>query len=184
MAKYLNLQCPDCQGTFKWLRHPSDEPLPNFCPRCGSNLAAEPVFVPEAAHIAKSIGKTADGVYRQMEESSRQHTFLAAEMTGEHASEFSGMKITDMPDYLRPGDIAAKMPTQPYPVADAIAAGRGGFNMMAGNTGAEYAANVAQGAFPRAGDATRQAVSETHTQMARAVEAQGLSDRSTRRRAR
>ena len=182
MAKYLHLQCPDCQGMFKWLRHPSDEPLPNFCPMCGSNLTVEPVFVPAAPHVAKTIGKTADGVYRQMEQASHEHQFLAAEMTGDDVSDYAGMKITDMPDYLRPGDLAANMPATPNPVSEAIAAGRGGFNV--GQTGAEYAATTGQGVFPHAGDATRQFVQTSHAMRQRTIEATGLSDGGPRRRAR
>ena len=180
MAKYLHLECPDCGGTFKWLRHPSDEPLPNFCPRCGSNLAAEPVFVPEAPHVAKTIGKTADGVYRQMEQASRDHQYLAAEMTGDDPSDYAAMRLNDMPDYLRAGDIAAKIPTGPNPVSDAIAKGIGGFNF--GQTGAEYAQATGVGAFPHAGEATRQMLSGAHAGMARAIEARGLSDGGGRRR--
>src|SRR5215475_9023456 len=70
MAKYRYFECPDCSGTFKWLMHPEDEPPPNFCPLCGSQMSAEPstTFVPMAPHLAKTIGKSADQVYRQMEE--------------------------------------------------------------------------------------------------------------------
>ena len=184
MARFRHLQCPDCEGTWKWLQHPSDEPLPNFCPRCGSNLTAEPVFVPEAAHIARSIGKTADGVYRQMESASEEHAYLAAEMTGDHASDYSGMKITDLPDYLRPGDIAAKLPERLNPVSEAIAAGRGGFGVANGLTGAEYAQATGQGVFPRAGDAMRQSLQSTHAAVQRAVEGTGLVDSASRGRRR
>lgn len=183
MAKFKHLQCPDCLGTWKWLQHPSDEPLPDFCPRCGSNLTAEPVFVPEAAHIAKTIGRTADQVYRQMEASSRDNMQAAAELTGDDVADYRAMQITDMPDYLRDGDVAAKMPLANNVVAQALSAGRGGFGPgLAGMTGAEYAANTAEGAFPRAGDATRQALTATHTGRARAVESTGLGYGSSGRR--
>jgi hypothetical protein len=171
MARFLNLACPDCGGVFKWLQHPSDEPLPNFCPMCGSNMSAEPVYVPEAPHIAKSIGKTADQVYRQTEQASLDNMVAAAELTGGDISDFAAMKVTDMPDYLRAGDTAAKFQVDKNsPVVQALERGAGGFQ---GQTGAEYAATVGQGIFPHRGEQTRQYVGSGHRDMARAMEARG-----------
>ena len=102
MAFFRHYECPDCAGTFRFLHHPVDEPPPNFCPLCGSNMNVEPVFVPSAPHIAKTIGKTADNVYRQMEKASVDNMAAAAELAGGDAADYGALKIDDMADYLRP----------------------------------------------------------------------------------
>lgn len=175
MARFQTLQCPDCEGTFRWLQHPSDEPLPNFCPKCGSSMTAEPVFVPLAPHIGRTIGKTADNVYRQMETASVANMEAAAELGGGDTSDYSALKVSDMADYLRPGDVAAKMPANP--VSEHMAkTGIGGF--QPGMTGAEYAANVRVGAFPRQGETTRVDLVSGHSTRARGVEAAGRIGRA------
>lgn len=94
-------------------------------------------------------------------------------MTGGDISDFAGLKVTDMADYLRPGDIAAKIPDNP--VSQAMQnSGQGGFQPLNGMSGAEFAANTTQGVFPRAGEATRQHLVSGHTERARAIEATGL----------
>lgn len=176
MAKYENFSCPDCGGIFKWMRHPSTDPDPNFCPLCGSQVNPEYVFVPEAPHVARSIGRTADGVYRQMEDASREHMYAAAELTGDDVSDYRAMQITDMPDYLREGDTASAITASANsPVVAAMRGGVGGFQGM---TGQEYAASVGQGVFPRAGDQMRQMVAGSHQGTARAIEARGTRARS------
>jgi hypothetical protein len=172
MARYQSYQCPDCEGIFRWLHHPSDDPPPNFCALCGSNMMVEPVFVPVAPHIAKSIGKTADRVYRQMEEASVANMAAAAEAVGGDAADFGSGKITDMADYLRPGDIAAKM--RDNPVAQHMAqTGQGGFQGVNGMTGQDLAKTTGTGLFPHAGEATRQGLTMGHHGRARMVEAAG-----------
>ena len=140
-------------------------------------MTAEPVFLPLAPHIAKSIGKTADGVYRQMEQASIANMEAAAELGGGDTSDYAALKITDMPDYLRPGDTAAKM--RDNPVAQHMAtSGQGGFQGIAGMTGAEHAANTKIGAFPHQGEATRQNMVMGHQSRARVVESAGRVGRS------
>jgi hypothetical protein len=50
-----------------------------------------------------------DQVYRDAERGSEIRAKLAAEMTGATEAEMSGLKITDMKDNQREGDIAAKL---------------------------------------------------------------------------
>lgn len=175
MAFFRHYECPDCTGTFRFLHHPASEPPPNFCPLCGSNMTVEPVFVPLAPHIARTIGKTADNVYRQMETASVANMEAAAELGGGDTSDYSALKLTDMADYLRPGDVAAKM--RENPVAQHMTnTGQGGF--QPGMTGAEYAANVKVGAFPRQGETTRVDLVSGHSARARGVEAAGRIGRA------
>lgn len=175
MAFFRHYLCPDCSGTFRFLHHPAEEPPPNFCPLCGSNMNVEPVFVPLAPHIGRTIGKTADNVYRQMEEASAANMEAAAELGGGDTSDYSALKVSDMADYLRPGDVAAKMPANP--VSEHMAkTGVGGF--QPGMTGAEYAANVRVGVFPRQGETTRVDLVSGHSARARGIEAAGRIGRA------
>jgi len=177
MAFFRHYECPDCAGTFRFLHHPVDEPPPNFCPLCGSNMNVEPVFVPSAPHIAKTIGKTADNVYRQMEKASVDNMAAAAELAGGDAADYGALKIDDMADYLRPGDTAAKM--RENPVAQHMSAtGQGGFQGVNGMTGAQLAANTGSGLFPHQGTRTQEGLVMGHQQRARAVESAGRIARS------
>lgn len=177
MPRYQAYECPDCLGKFRFMHHPVDEPPPNFCPICGSNMTAEPMFVPLAPHIARTIGKTADNVYRQMEDASRANMEAAAEIAGGDVSDYDAMKITDMADYLRPGDVAAKM--RENPVAQHMAnTGQGGFQPVNGMTGQQLAAGTTQGVFPHQGEATRLDLVGGHQSRARQVEAAGRLARS------
>lgn len=172
MAVYRHYECPDCLGTFKFLHHPAEEPPPNFCPLCGQNMKAEPIFVPTAPHIARSIGKTSDSIYRQIETASAERAELAAELGGGEAKDYTALKVTNMNDYLRPGDIAAKLP--PNPVSQAMAAtGQGGFRPLGGMTGAEFALGTRSGPVPHRGEAMRQLAVGGHAARARAVETAG-----------
>ena len=90
------------------------------------------VFVPAVPHIGKTIGRSGDQVYRAMEDSSAANAEAVSAITGEDAS---NMKITNMADYLRPGDQAAKMSTS----AVALNKGQGGFLPLMGQTGAQFA---------------------------------------------
>lgn len=104
-------QCPDCEHTFQFLYMTSDEPPPRYCPSCGNDLGAEPPVLPSLFAIKGQITKMNDNVYRTLETASIERSEHAAEMLGVSKSETASLKMTDMKDYLRPGDIAAKIPT-------------------------------------------------------------------------
>lgn len=75
---------------------------PRFCPICGAEFEGEPEMIPGGMHIGGSaIQRTVDNMYRQIETSSAER----AELAGNPA-----LRVTDMNDHLREGDIAAKMP--------------------------------------------------------------------------
>lgn len=171
MPRFITYSCPDCDGIFRWLRHPDDEPPPNFCPLCGSCVNPDAVFAPAAPHIGKSIGRTGDSVYRQMEQAGQDHMHMAAEIAGGQASDYQGLNLTDMPDYLRPGDIAAKISDNPVTQAMAATPGGGGFQGFSAGSG--FAAATTQGAFPRRGEQTRQYLTSSHEDRARLIESTG-----------
>lgn len=107
MRTYL---CPDCKGQFDHLHHPSDEPPPDYCPLCGANVSGKRKKrlsrVVTAPAIKTVVSKSADQVYRQMEDSSNVRAQQAAEILGVHPSKLSNMKMTNMKDNLREGDMS------------------------------------------------------------------------------
>lgn len=97
------------------MHHPSSEPPPRFCPACGCDsqpdddnvvLPFKPGIV--APHVRSGMAKakfdSANQTYRQMEEGSRDMAYQAGEQSGEDESH---MRITNLKDNLREGDIAA-----------------------------------------------------------------------------
>ena len=93
------LRCPDCSGKFSH----EGEDFPNYCPLCGSYCGIDPEFVPTKMNIGTALGASGDVAYRALEASSAAH----AEVTGN-----PDLKITNLKDNLREGDVAA-MPAKP-----------------------------------------------------------------------
>lgn len=104
MPTLLVIRCNDCGGKF---RIPEQDKWPDFCPSCGVYCGVDPDFVPTQMNIGTVKGKSADRVYREMEAAS----IARAEMAGDPS-----LKMTDMKDNLREGDIAYKgpQPSQEY----------------------------------------------------------------------
>ena len=124
-----------------------------------------PVFVPVAPFISdKTIGKTADALYRQHEAASEQAVENIAAVTGEDER---AVRLSDMRDRLREGDIAASLPTH-TPVHDALAKGGGGFQAPGNAPTIQY-----PGTFPRAGDSARRDLVSKHQDVARRIERAG-----------
>jgi hypothetical protein len=75
---------------------------PKFCPQCGCEVDASALPVPAKIAVGGSaIARSTDQTYRLLETSSAAR---AAELDAPH------LKITDMNDTLRHGDVAAKAP--------------------------------------------------------------------------
>ena len=104
MAILLVIRCPECTEKF---RLPKGDKWPDFCPHCGTFVGTDPSFVPDRLNIGTSKGKAADATFRQIEAASIER----AEAAGD-----PNLKITDMNDNLRAGDVAAKsgQPSQAY----------------------------------------------------------------------
>lgn len=93
---------------------------PRFCPVCGASFDGDPEIVPGGGHIGGSaIARSVDGMYREVERSSAER----AELAGNPA-----LRVTDMNDHLREGDVAAKMPVNTVTQ----------FMDVAGQSGARY----------------------------------------------
>lgn len=99
-------RCPSCTTVFPYDHHPSVALDPvRFCPKCGFDQEMDPALV--TPHIGRSIGKNTDDMYRQMEAGAEFRAQLGQEVHGMDSSEAANMKITDMRDNLREGDMAA-----------------------------------------------------------------------------
>lgn len=167
-------ECPDCTGKFSFHHDPGDCPPPQFCPLCGSNVSSDELYQPPLLHIAKSIGKVADDTYRQMEQASDARIEMAAEMTGYDRSELSGMKITDMRDNMREGDVAANLPSNP--VSQALEAQQGHQNSMVGFQKAAPGIQMPH-IEPKAGARAMKSTTEFHKKNSASIIAAGKTNR-------
>lgn len=110
-TKYT-IQCSECGEKWSVVA----EKMPRMCIMCGA--ADDPDFVPERLNIGGSaIARSVDQTYRQYEEASA----AAAEATGNPT-----MKVTNMKDNLREGDVAAIVPQPSKDYRDQVAAIAGG----------------------------------------------------------
>ncbi len=158
-------QCPDCEAEFtEWHRH-RDEPPPNFCPKCGSNMSAAPEEMVPFIKIGTHRGSNPDKLYRAMERASEDNQERAAEQLGVDKSEMSAMRITDMKDGLREGDTAAKLPAPKAPIAIQ--------NFQDTALAQEYARSTQVGPYAGAGVAAMQGVTANHRAIAHQVTAAG-----------
>ena len=162
-------ECPDCAGRFRFLHMSSSEPPPSYCALCGNYMGETPVERPSAPHIAKTIGKVGDQTYRQLETASDARIQMAAEMTGQDASEFNAMKLTNLRDDAQVGEVSAPpeflmQSTQVHKAMEEAPANTVGFQ---GN-GAQYALGR-----PDAGIATAASISSMHSKIVNATVASG-----------
>lgn len=108
MAVTRTLACPDCGGTFPWLFMNEDD-WPTHCARCGSYMGVNdpPEIVPGAPAILTEKGKSVDQTYRAYEDASLRQAEIHDNPT---------LKVTNMKDNLRAGDVAAvaPQPSQEY----------------------------------------------------------------------
>lgn len=161
-------ECPDCLERFPFLHMTKDEPPPEHCPRCGNYMGVDPAPMPSLFSISSKVSKSADAVYRGMEEASAHRAEIVEQLTGESAS---NMKITNMRDNQRAGDVAAI--STPNPVSQAMATAPQNFNFQPNAAAVGFEAQTKVGPFPRMGDQTRGRIAGMHHQMARQVTAAG-----------
>jgi hypothetical protein len=96
-------RCPECSHQWEKLQS-SDDGSPKFCEECGADFRdAELEPVPSRIALGGSaIARSTDGMYRDLEETSAARAY---------ALDAPHLKITDLKDNLRHGDVAAKMPS-------------------------------------------------------------------------
>ena len=130
----VKLRCPSCRGTFSIA-----EGWPTQCELCGYDTSIpqdrDEVEIP--AFLSPRV-KSADATYRQIEQGSADRAHMAAEVAGCDVSDMAGLKVTNLRDNPRPGDVAA--------IDDVAAAQRLGIRDAAQLYQPREAAAVASGA--------------------------------------
>lgn len=114
MAILRSYKCPDCAGVFEFLHHPQNEPPPSHCPLCGADVSGAKkkrktrleVKITKAPAIKGVASRSVDGLYRGMENAAEQRRQEAAALLGVDVRSLSGMKMTNMKDNLREGDMS------------------------------------------------------------------------------
>jgi hypothetical protein len=154
------LRCEFCSESFV---HQGDT-FPDECPKCHAYVGLNGKPEVSLPAISLKANRSPDLMYRAMEEGSQHRVNMAAEITGQPASEFSALKQTNMLDNLRPGDISA--PTV-RPV-----------NGMTGNFGGGVdpglIANIRSEQDPRARGASQvPVINQLHRQHAQSIVGQG-----------
>lgn len=186
MARFQHYHCSACGKVFRFCHVLLDEPPPAACQLCGAVMDenAEPVFVPQAPGIRKSLAVLSEHqLYRRMEASSIQRAEEAASLAGVPTAAMSHLKITNMREAgeMREGDVAAIMPATPRDITPVgslgIGSAPGGFNPVMGPqgpmTGEMFAQAVPTGDAPRKGDETRTQVLTNHRDRAARMVAAG-----------
>ena len=109
----FQIRCPGCRKPFPW--DPAID-LPERCPLKGCGYVAakrdpevdeDGVIVIAAPFIGSARTKRTDASYRELETSSANRAQMAADMLGVPASEMSHLKVTNLRDNTRPGEVAA-----------------------------------------------------------------------------
>lgn len=110
MAKF-RIRCPGCRGAFPW--DPAMA-LPERCPLPGCDYVAKPketdengVIVISAPFIGSARTKRTDASYRELETSSAARAEAAAHLAGVPVSEMAHLKVTNLKDNTREGEVAA-----------------------------------------------------------------------------
>lgn len=142
--------CPDCRKKFKF--DPNRQQYPESCPMCGEFLGApranDDIAAPSIRRAATSV---ADKVYRDAERAGDYRAQQAAQELGVPVSEMSALKVTDMREAPREGDVAAPPVTAANNEIVRFAEQHGVGPNFAPNEGSAYAGAVAQGPYPNAG---------------------------------
>jgi hypothetical protein len=137
-------RCPECARVFEYDHHPSIAADPvTACPYAGCVAAAEtmePALV--MPHIAKTIGKNTDDLYRQMEDGAEFRSQIAQQVHGLSAEEASVIKMTNMRDNVREGD-TTEMPVDNAITRQIAAAPAGQLGFVGGSGGVDGSAMAA-----------------------------------------
>jgi len=141
----MKLRCPFCRGAFPW-----DAALP-FPRRCPLPDCQEEIGIPDRGGVIQMPSlrsarvKATDKTYRDIEAGSETRVERAAEITGSTKEDMSALKITNMNDNMRHGDIASMEMKQADAAMERLKASSP-MNIGFQPNGAEYGQGIAQGA--------------------------------------
>ena len=158
------IRCPACKTKFRWLAE--TESYPSDCPECGFHTghdrADDDVVVP---NILSFSTRSTDGVYKAMERASEERVYQAAEMARSDASDMAGLKITNLRDNMKRGDIAA-MPVVNDVTRQMDAIRQANPNAQIGfggpDAGLGFSGSVPTGPEPNAGARMQSVLRQTH----------------------
>jgi len=161
----FSLRCPACRGKFRW---DPNEGMPDKCELCGGKVGHDRDDDDLVWRLLRATDRTAsiDKVYRDMEAGSEVRAQAAAEMLGVPTHEMSAIKITDMKDNQRQGDIAAVVPPNPVSQMMEATAGRTGFGVP---DAVQYSQQSMTGPEPSAGARMRSTLQRFHEQSGHVV---------------
>ena len=113
-----HILCDLCHESFWHEIERRSDPNPDECPLCrntGTVILQMPKrkFIPQAPAIRGLVSKSADQVYKAMEDSSVARMQTASEMFGIDKSELSEMKITNLKDNAKVGENSAIFEPRP-----------------------------------------------------------------------
>jgi hypothetical protein len=155
------LQCNFCTESFV---HIGDS-FPDSCPLCGAYVGLNGKPEVTLPFVSSAANKSPDKLNRAMEEGSKHRAYMAAEMTGQPVSDFSGLLHTDMKDNLREGDTSYK----PVQLKDGMTASFGNSGQQRPEV-AQAIASVQSERDPRArGVGQMSSVSEFHRKHAASI---------------
>jgi hypothetical protein len=139
----MKLRCPFCRAAFPW-----DAALafPRVCPLC-----TEEIGIPDRGEVIQMPSlrsarmKATDKTYRDIEAGSEVRVERAAEITGSTKEDMAALKITNLNDNMRLGDIASMEMKQADAAMERLRAGSP-MNIGFQPNGAEYGVGISQGA--------------------------------------
>jgi hypothetical protein len=107
----MKLRCTSCRKAFPW---EASLTWPKVCPLCGDDIGGEDrgdngVVMP---FIRSARMAATDKTYRDIEAGSEERVARAAELTGSTKEDMSSLKITNIHDNMKQGDIASMEATQ------------------------------------------------------------------------
>ena len=158
MATRFVAVCPSCRGKFPW----DPKIALSRCPLPGCGYETDPpddtvICMPSlrGARMAQT-----DRSYRELEQSSEVRAQLAASALGVPVAEMSHLKVTNIKDNCKPGEVAAMLVVNDVTRHMDMLKARGG--QVGFTNGSEWAA-AAQSAAPRAGANAMAAIQHTVT---------------------
>jgi len=104
----VKLRCKYCEQKFIWKA--GLEECPQECPLCHADISVPPTGEINMPMMSFGKAKIGDRVFREMEAGAEHRINVASEMTGLPKSDFNDLKITNMKDNMRAGDVAAVEP--------------------------------------------------------------------------
>lgn len=140
----MKLRCTDCRGAFPW---EASLPWPKSCPLCGWDMSIPDrgdngVVMP---FIRSAKMAATDKTYRDIEAGAETRVERAAEITGSTKEDMASLKITNLHDNMRLGDIASMEVKQADAAMERLKS-QSPMNIGFQPNGAEYGHGISTGA--------------------------------------